>query len=118
MSSKAQNRDSFSLGQELASPNRTRLLLSGRLDVTVTELFLTWTADICGGQLGHVELDLTGLTHVDRTGARALAVACQCLQRHSLCVDVIGDCSRTGIRLDVLSGEPWLISQERNGERS
>jgi len=118
MSSEAQYRGSFTLGQELAGPDRTRRSLSGRLDVTVTELFLAWTADICGGQLGHVELDLTGLTLVDRTGVRALAAACQCLRRHSRRVDVIGDCSRTGIGLGGLGGKSGLTGRERNGERT
>ena len=76
-------RDNLTLSQEPAGLHGTRLRLSGRLNLAVAGLLLDWTDDICTGELGYVELDLTALTAIDSTGALALTRACAALRRRS-----------------------------------
>jgi anti-anti-sigma regulatory factor len=83
-------RDNLTLVQDPASPGRTRLSLSGRLDLAVAGLLLDWIDDVCAGPQRDIELDLTGLTLVDEAGAQCLAAACSALQAHFRCVAVTG----------------------------
>jgi anti-anti-sigma regulatory factor len=69
---------------------KTRLRLSGRLNLTVAGLLLGWTDDIRTGELGDVGLDMTALTAIDSTGALALTRACAALRRRSRRSALIG----------------------------
>lgn len=82
--------DDLTLFQEPAGAHGTRLTLSGRLNFAVAGLLLGWTDDICHGELGDVELDMTGLTAIDSTGALALGTACAALRRRSRRLSIIG----------------------------
>lgn len=98
-------RDTLELRQEPIGPGRTRLVLAGRLDRAVAGLLLGWTEDICDGGLADVELDLAGLTSVDRPGVLALADACAALQRHSRRVEIVP------------AGDPGSRRSDRDGGR-
>jgi anti-anti-sigma regulatory factor len=80
----------LTLSQEPAGLHGTCLRLSGRLNLAVAGLLLGWTDDICPGELGGVELDMTALTAIDGTGALALTRACAAVRRRSRRLALIG----------------------------
>jgi anti-anti-sigma regulatory factor len=82
--------DTLELQQQPIGPERTRLVLSGRLDRSVTDLLLSWTEDICAGRVADVELDLTGVTCTDQAGARAPAGACTACRRRARQLTITG----------------------------
>jgi anti-anti-sigma regulatory factor len=92
----------LSIRQEPVRPGRTRLSLSGQLDVAVANLLLSWTGDICAVPLLDVQLDLRGLTSVDRAGAQALAAAWEYLQLHCRRIDVLGISPEARAAIDAL----------------
>jgi anti-anti-sigma regulatory factor len=83
-------RDSLVLRQDPAGQDRTRLSLSGRLDLAVAGLLLDWVEDVCAGPQRDVELDLAGLTAADEAGTQSLAAACSVLRARFRCVVVTG----------------------------
>lgn len=83
MSGDSSLKDDLTISQEPAGVHGTRLRLSGRLNLAVAGLLLGWTDDICNGELGDLELDVTDLTAIDSAGALALRRACAALRRHS-----------------------------------
>jgi anti-anti-sigma factor len=90
--------DDLTLVQEPVGQERTRLSLSGRLDLAVAGLLLDWIDDVCAGPQRDIELDLTGLTFVDEAGVQCLAAACSALQAHSRHVAVTGGPPARGAR--------------------
>jgi anti-anti-sigma regulatory factor len=96
-------RDSLTLMQDPAGQDRTRLSLSGRLDLAVAGLLLDWVDDVCAGPQRDIELDLTDLTFVDEAGARCLAAACSALWADSRSVTVT-------------SGPPTRAAQRDGGQ--
>jgi anti-anti-sigma regulatory factor len=83
-------KDNLTLSQEPAGLHGTRLRLAGRLNLAVAGLPLCWTDDICTGELGDVELDMTALTAIDSTGALVLTRACAAVRRRSRRLTLIG----------------------------
>jgi anti-anti-sigma regulatory factor len=97
-------RNSLALVQEPADEDRTRLSLSGGLDLAVTGLLLDGVDDVRAGPQRDIELDLTGLTFADEAWAQRLAAACSASRVHSRCVAVTGGPPARAARRD--SGRP------------